>query len=217
MVNTFLTSADFSSSAKILDNKRLFKQCVEAKQIINLLEQNDGDKQGFKSHPAVKQWVGYANALKNYYNCHLKEVLNRGHWKTKMQFYDITQPIENPWFVSCQQLHYSHMASLFRKNPEYYAFLSFPKEYNEHGYIWPSHLEGKSVDIQKLDQYPLSVICHPPQKIISSAPCRALLKTGKRKGLQCTNRIKEGAFCGTHQGQKIPLVKKTNPNSPIFI
>ena len=219
MVNTFLISSDFSSSAKILDNKRLFKQCVEAKQIINILVDVTESKTGFKSHPAVKQWTGYVNSLKDYYNCHLKEVFARGHWKTQMQLYEINGPIEHPWFVSCQQFHYSHMASLKRKNPEYYSFLSYPEKYNQHGYLWPSHMENKSIDIHKIDQYPLSILCHPPMKITNSAPCNAILKTGKKKGQRCTNRIKTGLFCGTHQSyviiNKIPLIKKYTINSKI--
>ena len=211
MVNTFLIASDFNVSAKLLDNKRLFKQCVEAKQIINILTDINQTKKGFKSHPAVKQWTGYTNSLKNYYNCHLKEVLSRGHWKTQMQYYDINGLIENPWFVSCSQFLYSHMASLYRKNPEYYSFLVFPSEYREHGYMWPSHLESKSINIEKLDQYPLSILCHPPQKLKVSGPCTALLKTGKKKGFLCTNRITVGVFCGIHQrmiSQKIKLIKK---------
>ena len=61
-------------------------------------------------------------------------------------------------------------------------------------------------------------------KITNSAPCNAILKTGKKKGQRCTNRIKTGLFCGTHQSyvitnnviiNKIPLIKKYTINSKI--
>lgn len=39
MVNTFVTHPDFSTSAKYLDRRRLLKQCVEAYQILNIIEQ----------------------------------------------------------------------------------------------------------------------------------------------------------------------------------
>lgn len=38
MVNTFLTDSDFSISAKSLDKRRLWKQILEAKQILRLIE-----------------------------------------------------------------------------------------------------------------------------------------------------------------------------------
>jgi hypothetical protein len=38
MVNTFLVHSDFKTSAKMLDNRRLGKQRVEAYQILNLIE-----------------------------------------------------------------------------------------------------------------------------------------------------------------------------------
>jgi len=37
MVNTFITHKDYKKSAKCLDNKRLLKQCLEAKQILDIL------------------------------------------------------------------------------------------------------------------------------------------------------------------------------------
>lgn len=198
MVNTFLTSSDFTISAKLLDNKRLFKQCVEAKQIVELLTDDSIEsKKGFINHPAVIQWKNHVPALKHYFNCHLEEVFFRGHWKTQMVKYQINEEIQYPWFVDCQQLHYSHMASLSRKNPDHYAFLTYPKEYMDHGYIWPSHLEAKKINLLELDKYALSVICHPPMKT-NRKQCEAILKSGKNKNNQCSNRSKNGLFCGVH-------------------
>ena len=62
MVNTFLPFANFKKCAKVLDNKRLGKQRVEAKQIISILTDATKTK-GWRSHPAVLMWKGHAKAL----------------------------------------------------------------------------------------------------------------------------------------------------------
>ena len=71
-MQTFLPYADFSKTAKCLDYKRLGKQRVEAKQILNILLDRTETK-GWRNHPAVLMWVGYENALKIYYNMILDE------------------------------------------------------------------------------------------------------------------------------------------------
>jgi len=51
-VQTFLPYTDFIKSAKCLDYKRLGKQRVEAKQILNILL-GETTKAGWTNHPAV--------------------------------------------------------------------------------------------------------------------------------------------------------------------
>lgn len=53
MVNTFLTSKNYSKSARRLDISRLRKQCIEAKQILNILEQilHIVDLEGWEPQP----------------------------------------------------------------------------------------------------------------------------------------------------------------------
>lgn len=211
MVNTFLLSNDFDVSAKQLDTRRLFKQCVEAKQIINILEELDSgkvvEKKGFSNHPATKQWIGYTIALKKYFNAHLEEVFRRKSHKTTMSLYVIPcDKVNYPWFVECKQFVFSHMASLQRKDPEYYANLSFPSEYKNYGYIWPSHLTAPDreikINIDNLDQYKLNEICDPIQEtMIDVKRCGALIKSGPRKGKPCGNIVKNknNNYCGVHQ------------------
>lgn len=66
-MQTFLPIADFEQSLKCLDYRRLGKQRVEAKQILNVLSP-DYDKKGWRNHPAVLMWKGYEESLKYYYN-----------------------------------------------------------------------------------------------------------------------------------------------------
>ena len=57
-MQTFLPYTDFIKSAKCLDYKRLGKQRVEAKQILNILL-GETTKAGWTNHPAVLMWSGY--------------------------------------------------------------------------------------------------------------------------------------------------------------
>jgi len=64
-MQTFLPYSDFSRTVSCLDKKRLWKQTIEAREIIQILE---GKESCWKNHPAVKMWIGYVDALKSYYN-----------------------------------------------------------------------------------------------------------------------------------------------------
>ena len=72
-MNTFIPHKNFADSVHTLDNKRLFKQAIEAKQILSILttgKTNDGRDYplSMKHHPIVFAWTGYLEALKHYYN-----------------------------------------------------------------------------------------------------------------------------------------------------
>ena len=60
-MQTFLPYKDFTQSLSQLDNKRLGKQRVETKYILDLLMQRT-DKKGYANHPIVHMWK--ANLLK---------------------------------------------------------------------------------------------------------------------------------------------------------
>jgi hypothetical protein len=66
-----LTTNDFASIAKTLDNRRLNKQALEGWQILMTLVEldpqgNDRKPKGWVNHPAVKMWRGYETALFHY-------------------------------------------------------------------------------------------------------------------------------------------------------
>ena len=140
MVNTFIPYSDFAKCAKVLDNKRLGKQRVEAKQILNILL-GDTTTKGWRNHPVVKMWVGYENALITYYNAIVTEWIKRGYRNTML----IMKPsgrITMPWFIGNKSVHLSHQANLLRKDYTYYSkyFKHVPKEYIKYTYIWSSKL-----------------------------------------------------------------------------
>lgn len=62
-VQTFLPYASFRRSARVLDSRRLGKQRVETLQVLRALEIED---YGWKSHPVVRMWRGYTEALVTY-------------------------------------------------------------------------------------------------------------------------------------------------------
>ena len=72
LMQTFLPFESFRESAKVLDDRRLGKQRVEALQIIKAItgqKRLDGKPyKGWLNHPCSVMWRPYVNALKHYHN-----------------------------------------------------------------------------------------------------------------------------------------------------
>lgn len=147
MVNTFLPYSNFDKIAKVLDNKRLGKQRVEAYQIINILT-NATDKQGWRNHVIVHMWRGHTNALKLYYNTIVKEWIRRG-FVNNMKLYPLPKNIEMPWFVKNINVNLSHQASLIRKDTFYQDKFKVPTIFLKYKYIWPSKLNKDQIEYLK--------------------------------------------------------------------
>lgn len=86
MVVTFLFSS-LQTTCNLLDIKRLNKQKIEAKEILDATLRTSG---GWINHPAVNMWRGYSNALKYYFNCIVEACIRRGLNNT-MELYEFTQ------------------------------------------------------------------------------------------------------------------------------
>lgn len=165
-MQTFLPYSDIQKSAESLDKKRCWKQIVEAKQIINVLE---GKTTAWQNHPAVKMWVGHTDLLKHYYNIFLHHCVEVHKINTKLWYYeckysegtydekngsrlflnvvDILDVNELPWWFGQEQFHRSHRARLIEKNKEFYI-PKFPEDsgYNDGKYWWPN-MEDKTFKI----------------------------------------------------------------------
>ena len=142
-MQTFLPFPCFNSSVKALDNKRLGKQRVEGKQILDILE-NRSPSSRWRNHPAVKMWRGYENALKFYINCCIEEWTSRTnedgvYFKNTMEVYAISKPIEYPWWFGKEKFHEAHRSNLLRKDYSFYSKYCWQEPTNL-PYIWP---EGK--------------------------------------------------------------------------
>jgi len=134
-------------SAKVLDKKRAWKQVIEARQIINVLEDNTT---AWINHPAIKMWQGHIDCLQYYYNIFLKECLERHNIKTTLPFICnyFTGPCidgsmvymteEYPWWVGNEDFHRAMRARLIEKDRNFYLPL-FPNDegFNGGKYFWP--------------------------------------------------------------------------------
>lgn len=136
-MQTFLPYQDFRKSLECLDNKRLGKQRVEAKQLLNIVMGVNKSK-GWTNHPAAKMWRGYPKALAIYYNTCLEVWEERGFKNIKLTKIPIIMHSLTPfpeWFGD-PDFHASHQSNLLRKNPEHYGkYFDVP---NNLPYIWPT-------------------------------------------------------------------------------
>ena len=132
-MQTFLPYPDFKKSLDCLDDKRLGKQRVEAKQIWLALQPESTSR--WWNHPAVRMWVDYENALA-YYGW-----LACNEWKSRTYndslepwFFDrFNRPIVYPPWIGDERFHLSHQSNLMRKDPLYYSF-DVPDNLP---YVWP--------------------------------------------------------------------------------
>ncbi len=140
-MQTFLPHISFQKSAQCLDYRRLGKQRVEAKQILNALDP-DYDKKGWKTHPAVLMWAGYEDALKYYANCMITEWKKRGYNNT-MEYYTVnTDEIKYPQWIGNEKFHKSHRMNLLRKDYDFYSDkfneVATSYEIESYPYWWPT-------------------------------------------------------------------------------
>jgi len=197
MVIIFITGT-FTETAIGLHKNHRFKQCVEAHQIIRVIE---GVSKGFRHHPAVKMWQDHVEALKDYFNIMLKHAIEIDGVNTTMEYYQV-KPYEMPWFMSYMPFIYSHRARLHQKNPAHYP-LDFPLEYLTIGYIWtnrhPQETYLSASGFEEISKLADSL----NSKYVNAKYCTALLKSGKRKGEECGRLLDDTDFCGTHSVIKL--------------
>ena len=141
-MQTFLPYANFEKSARSLDYRRLGKQRVECKQIINALSP-DYDKRGWVNHPATQMWKGYVDVLKVYANTMITEWINRGYNNT-MELYDVdVAKLQSedaiPTWLGHAELHKSHRINLLRKDSAFYA---------------PQYTLAASMSTREIESYP---------------------------------------------------------------
>jgi hypothetical protein len=133
-MQTFLPYPDFRKSLECLDLRRLGKQRVESYQILNIItgkaEPNPKTgKIGWISHPCVRMWKGYSDALTIYYNLSLEIWSTRkrkdgslceNHKLAPIPILDDIEVHMPSWF-GLEKFHSSHRSVLLYKD---YAFYS---------------------------------------------------------------------------------------------
>ncbi|TKJ19293.1 MSMEG_6728 family protein [Blastococcus sp. CCUG 61487] len=145
-MQTFLPVADFTESARLLDNPRLGKQRVECLQVLRALELPD---YGWANHPVVTMWRGYTAGLVVYSLAMVHVWRERGFADTTEQLIAEFAPdaaamsqeeaaaagLLPPW-VGDEQLHLSHRSNLLAKDPAFYR-PRFPGDPDDLPYLWP--------------------------------------------------------------------------------
>lgn len=139
-MQTFLPYADFASSAKALDMKRLGKQRVEVLQLLNSFYKPD--YKGWKNHPAREMWRGYENALVRYGQFVCVEWMERGYndtcYEKISKYFDERKPAFDPPWIGREDIHLSHKSRLIQKFPEYYK-PQWPDAPDNLEYVWPTN------------------------------------------------------------------------------
>jgi hypothetical protein len=133
-VNTFLPLADLKASAEVLDYRRLGKQRVEARQLINTLVHGGG----WANHPATHMWSQNLSGLMRYHDICIDEWVRRGYRNT-MQKFGVTVYSLPKWFGD-EEFHSSHRAALLHKNHDFYRRYDW-REKPELNYAWPSFVQ----------------------------------------------------------------------------
>lgn len=138
-MQTFLPYAEFKNTVKCLDYRRLGRQRVEAKQILNVLQ---GKTTAWANHPAVKMWRGFEEALKLYHNTCILEWINRGYTNNMPLAIMREYNLKYPRFLGLKEFHESHQSNLLRKDFAYYSQFNWNVKTNL-SYYWPKE-EGEN-------------------------------------------------------------------------
>ena len=140
-MQTFLPDKDFFKSAQTLDNRRLYKQIVECKQIYLALTEGNSK---WINHPAVKMWKGYENVLLDYMMyCFQEWQMRRYPMLRANSFIFYTEhpknlPRELPPWLGNEVFHKSHRLNLLWKDPEHYSqYFKEPIPTEKPPYVWP--------------------------------------------------------------------------------
>lgn len=156
-MQTFLPFPDFLKSLNCLDDRRLGKQRVEAKQLINLiqrLQQNSFLSRGkiaYGNHPATIMWEKNLDALTIYYNQSLMVWASRGFKNEKCQFIQPQNKLvaySTPWWLGVDIFHRSHQSNLLRKKPAFYRDYFSSSVPNNLPYLWPKVVNGQQTFVE---------------------------------------------------------------------
>jgi hypothetical protein len=160
-MQTFLPSSNAVVTASMLDSKRLNKQILECYQILNVLS-GKSPTGGWRNHPAVLMWKGFERGLWSYVQAMIHEARKRGirTENNEANLNRLKDQCWDDWGNNAPSFWYdktklmrvvtTHKASLFDKDPIYYAHFGYAKHsiYNQPccstcKYYWVTH-EGRT-------------------------------------------------------------------------
>ena len=149
-MQTFIPYTDFDECARALDYRRLGKQRVECKQILNAIYRvniqekckrdnlpipDDMKQTGWTNHPATRMWRGYEPALRQYMRAIILEWIARGY-KNNMEIPEPENYKLPPWWGR-EEIHASHRSALLEKDFEFYYGKWSWEDEPKIDYIWP--------------------------------------------------------------------------------
>ena len=154
-MQVFLPERDFYAAASVLDQKRLVKQLLEGRQIMNILV-GESKSNAWKNHPAVRMFAGHHSALYVHLAAIRYEMQKRGYkWENnwseiERMMKNNMQPFSLPGWMKDERTVASvvitHRGRLYEKAPELYP--QYRVEYEFYGnhvccdkctYHWPTH------------------------------------------------------------------------------
>lgn len=117
---------------RMLDYRRLGKQRVEAKQILNALSGVSG---GWVNHPATRMWRGHERKLNYYMACAIREWIRRGYNNTMLIPNDSECERAVPDWLNDAFIR-AHRSNLLRKDDQFYSKYNWNVPHDLE-YIWP--------------------------------------------------------------------------------
>lgn len=131
-MQTFLPDRSFPRAMRLLDCRRLGKQRVEARQILNALA---GRSRGWRRHPAVLMWKGREPSLRMYLRCAIREWERRGYKNTmRLPRRDLCSSRKPAWLTDA--FVDAHRSNLLRKDGAYYRRFGW-RVPPDLPYLWP--------------------------------------------------------------------------------
>ena len=142
-MQTFLPYESYKASAKVLDYRRLGKQRVETKQILNALL---GKSKGWVNHPATVMWRGFEMALCTYGLAVCNEWILRGYNDSVEPWLcEVLEDLKRknvqfayPKWTGLDALYASHRSNLLTKDPRYYSQFAWAEPPGL-PYVWPNN------------------------------------------------------------------------------
>ena len=130
----------YEDCARVLDNKRCFKNALEAYQVLRIIRGVTNTK-GWRNHPVTLMWAKYPNSYVEYALCFTTEWLKRGYkttLDTKLkQLYNPQESTIKPDWWDVEEFHSSHRQTLLTKDFNYYSKFGW-SEQPKYEYWWPT-------------------------------------------------------------------------------
>jgi hypothetical protein len=136
-MQTFLPYEDFDRTAQCIDNRRLGKQRVECKQILQAIFRGGA----WTNHPAVAMWRGHGQTLLVYYSAIVREWRNRDFVHNMSidlaLIRDAARETARPPWLGDARFHLTHQKALLCKDYEHYSRYFDSDIIPEIAYYWP--------------------------------------------------------------------------------